>query len=102
MMPPKRMRKKTRNEISTELNRAPHSRRRKFAFAPLDKLNGAAICTSAVGTVCILILVSASQPATRDVTTWRPPVSAVRTLAYLSDEGGVIRLLAPGWTEVSE
>ena len=29
-------------------------------------------------------------------------VRAGRTLAYLSDEGGVIRLLAPGWTEVSE
>jgi hypothetical protein len=57
MIPPKRMRKKTRNEISTGLKRAAHIRCRKFAFAPLEATaSDAAICTSCVGTVCISYL----------------------------------------------
>src|SRR5215213_5231826 len=54
MMPPKRTRKKTRNEISTGMKRAALSRSSKPAFAPLEAAtNGAAICTSCVGTVCM-------------------------------------------------
>src|SRR5688572_32417929 len=56
MMAPKRMRKKTRKEISTGLKRAAHSRCKKLTFAPLEVTTyGAAIGTSCVGTVCILI-----------------------------------------------
>src|SRR6185503_5928698 len=61
MMPPKRMRKKTRNEISTGLKRAAHSRPNRLAFASLGATTkGAAISTSWVGTGCISC---SSEPA---------------------------------------
>src|SRR5262245_651626 len=53
-MPPKTMRKKTRNEISTGLKRAAHSRWKTPGVGPVTT-EGSADCTCSVGTVSLNI-----------------------------------------------
>src|SRR6185369_993286 len=85
-MPPKTMRKKTRNEMSTGWKRAAHTRRKRLASAVLEAraIGGAAICTSCVGTVCIFLYLRCCEPRHCNnhqviTTDWRPHVGRKQT-----------------------
>src|SRR6185369_5318923 len=91
MMPPKTMRKKTRNEISTGSNKATHSRRRTLACPRLET-TGAAICTSCVGTVCILNVASAAHAQLRGATASSTFSSPRSPTVYLFYEPGISTL----------